>query len=154
MKTAEPTDWRTEPMPENTITIDLDREFAPQEMDRIRIGLLPKQQEDKWFIYWQDNSLHFHRSWTGFCIYIVRFAVENVGCRMIGAVVNGNPEQYEASDEAREAELISHLVDVLLLRRDSQFPSGDLSIETQALANWGLVGRAMLNQHPENERDD
>ena len=32
--------------------------------------------EDKWFIYWKEGMLFFQRSWTGFCIYVVRFAAD------------------------------------------------------------------------------
>ena len=37
-------------------------------MDQIRAGHIPEMMEDKWFIYWQDDRLFFHRSWTGYCI--------------------------------------------------------------------------------------
>ena len=45
-------------------------------MDHIRQGMIPEVMEDKWFIYWKDDALFFHRSWTGFCIYVVRFAAD------------------------------------------------------------------------------
>ncbi|MFQ5430684.1 MAG: hypothetical protein ACE5E1_10275, partial [Phycisphaerae bacterium] len=120
-----------------------------QETKRIRKGLIPKQMEDKWFIYWKDDVLFFHRSWTGFCIYAVRFSVEGDGCRMIEATVNRDPEQYKATSDERDAEMISYLVDVLLLRREAVFPSDEPSAEKQALILWGQVGRAMLGQHPD-----
>ena len=47
----------------------LDRVFSPQDMDRIRRGVVPEAMEDKWFIYWKEGMLFFQRSWTGFCIY-------------------------------------------------------------------------------------
>ncbi len=54
----------------------LDRVFSPQDMDRIRRGVVPEAMEDKWFIYWKEGMLFFQRSWTGFCIYVVRFAAD------------------------------------------------------------------------------
>jgi len=50
MKTAKPTDWKTQVLPSKKTTIRLDRTFSPQEMKRIRRGLVPEQMEDKWFI--------------------------------------------------------------------------------------------------------
>ena len=46
--------------------------------DEVDIHLNPKigscwMPEDKWFIYWENDTLFFHRSWTGVCVYIVRF---------------------------------------------------------------------------------
>jgi 8-oxo-dGTP diphosphatase len=65
MRPAKPTDWKTYPLPSKKITIRLDRTFSPQEMKRLSEGLVPRQMEDKWFIYWKDDTLYFHRSWTG-----------------------------------------------------------------------------------------
>lgn len=129
----------------------MDRTFSSQEMKRIRRGLVPEQMEDKWFIYWKDDTLFFHRSWTGFCIYIVRFAAEGNSCRMIEADVNRDPEQYKETSNERDAEMILYLVDVLLLYQEAVFPSDESSSEKQALMNWSQVGRAMLGQHPNDE---
>jgi hypothetical protein len=48
----------------------------------------------------------------------------------------------------RDAEIISYLIDVLLLRQHAVLPTDDASIERQALMGWSLVGRAMFGQHP------
>lgn len=117
MKTAKPTDWKTKALPSNRATIRLDRTFSAQEMKHIRKGFVPEQMEDKWFIYWKNDVLFFHRSWTGFCIYIVRFVVKGDRCKMIEADVNQDPNQYKEAINEREAEMISYLVDMLLLHQ-------------------------------------
>ena len=119
MKTAKSTDWKTEVMPSKRSTIRLDRAFSSEEMERIRRGLVPQQMEDKWFIYWKDDALFFHRSWTGFCIYVVRFASAVGGCTMIEADVNRDPEQYDETSDKIDAEMIAYLIDVLLLHQES-----------------------------------
>jgi len=144
MKTAQSTDWKTLPLPKSRSTIRLDRLFSAQEMERIRQGLIPEQMEDKWFLYWQDDRLFFHRSWTGLCIFVVRFAPEGESYRMLEAEVNRDPEQYGQTSDDEDAHMISTLIDLLLLQR-----SADLGDEP--LAQWKLVGRAMLGQHPRGE---
>lgn len=151
MKTAKPADWKREALPSKRTTIRLDRTFLPQEMKCIRGGLVPEQMEDKWFIYWKDDTLFFHRSWTGFCIYVVHFAAAGDSYRMLEADVNRDPEQYSEASDERDVELISYLVDVLLLHQEPVFPSDESSSEKQALTNWSQVGRAMLGQHPNDE---
>jgi len=151
MKNAKPKDLRTEALPSKKATIRLNRTFSPQETKHIRRGLVPEQMEDKWFIYWKDDTLFFHRSWTGGCIYVVRFDVEGDNCRMIEADVNRDPKQYKETNDERDARMISYLVDVLLLHREAVFPSDELSSEKRALMNWSQVGRAMLGQHPNDE---
>lgn len=151
MKTAKPTDWKTRPLPSKRTTIRLDRTFSPQEIKLICKGFVLGQMEDKWFIYWKDDTLYFHRSWTGHCVYIVRFVAESDSFRMIEADVNREPEQYKQTSDERDVAMISYLIDVLLLHQKAVFPSDELSLEKKALMNWSQVGRAMLGQHPDDE---
>ncbi len=60
-RAAKPTDWKIKPMPPERSTISLDRAFTPEEMERIRMGVIPREMEDKWFIYWKDDVLLLHR---------------------------------------------------------------------------------------------
>ncbi len=151
MKFAMPTDWKTEALPSKRTTIRLDRRFSPGEMESIRRGLVPEEMEDKWFIYWKDDTLFFHRSWTGFCIYVVRFVADGESFHMVEAEVNRDPAQYTQTDDSEDIQMISFLVDVLLLRRQSSFPTGDSSDKKRALKTWSQVGRAMFDQHPDDE---
>jgi hypothetical protein len=54
--------------------------------------------EDKWFIYHDSGWVYFHRSWTGFCIYKLRF--EQVGDQFVvrEAWVTRDREQYTNDD--------------------------------------------------------
>jgi hypothetical protein len=151
MKTVTKTDWQTSELPSQRSTVSLSRTFSPEEVQKLRQGVLPQAMEDKWFIYWQDDSLIFHRSWTGYCIYIVQFAIEGENCRMVEADLNRDPEQYKETDNNRDAQMISYLIDALLLRQDVPFPSEESDSDHRALAQWSQVGRAMLGQYPEHE---
>ncbi len=126
---AKPTDWQTKPLPDQQAQISLDRDFSPDEIVRIQHGLIPEQMEDKWFIYWEDNQLFFHRSWTGYCVYIVEFATTDEGGTMIAARINRDPDQYRSPDNAYDAEMISCLIDARLLHRPASFPSTQDSTE-------------------------
>jgi len=148
MKSAKQSDWQTEELPSSRSTVSLRRVFSPDEMPRIRAGLVPKAMEDKWFIYWENDTLYFHRSWTGICVYIVRFAAERDGYRMVEADLNRDPEQYNETSDNRDAKMISYLIDALLLQQPAVFPSEDDNSETNIILQWSQVGRAMLGQHP------
>lgn len=117
-KPAGPTDWETEPLPAERTTIALDRLFSPDEMHRIRAGFIPEWMEDKWFVYWRDDTLYFHRSWTGYCIYVVRFVREGEAWRMVRAEVNRDHRQYQMEDDEEDAKLIPDLIDGHLLERE------------------------------------
>lgn len=148
MKIAKREDWKTEALPSKRTTFALNRRFPSTDMRKIRAGLVPQQMEDKWFIFWKRNVLYFHRSWTGHCIYVVRFRNDGDSYVMIEADANRDPEQYKETSDKRDAEMISYLVDVLLLHQEAVFPSDDPSSEKRVITEWSQVGRAMLGQHP------
>ena len=150
MRTATPSDWETQDLPAARTSIALDRVFSRDEMALIRRGLIPEQMEDKWFIYWADDKLSFHRSWTGICVYTVYFDVEGDGSRITKAEANRDPQQYTETNDRADATMIGYLIDVLLLHKDVEVPDHDDDPENQPLREWSQVGRAMLGQHPTN----
>ncbi len=64
MKTAEETDWKALPMPELNAAIPLGLLYHKKQLMMMRRGVIPREMEDKWFVYWKDDTLYFHRSWT------------------------------------------------------------------------------------------
>ena len=76
-RTAKKGDWKTTNMPEKNKTVPLNVGFSDEQMGKIKSGFIPEEMEDKWFIYYveEEQSLYLHRSWTGFCVYIVQFKV-------------------------------------------------------------------------------
>jgi ADP-ribosylglycohydrolase len=117
-------------------------------MSRIRRGVIPEEMEDKWFVYWEEDTLFFHRSWTGFCVYVVRFSCDENGGLMVSADVNRDPDEYTNTDDLHDAALIDYLIDVLLLRRRASFPARLPTSGEAALEQWSFVGQAGLGIHP------
>lgn len=151
MKTAEPTDWNALPMPEMRTTIPLGLLYHGKQVILMKRGVKPREMEDKWFVYWKGDTLYFHRSWTGFCVYVVRFEVEDMGAKAVEAVVNRDPDQYGGTDDEYDRRMIAYLIDVLLLRRPAKFPSKAKDSKRRALEQWSQVGRAGLGEHPDDE---
>jgi hypothetical protein len=107
------------PMPAQQTTITLDRLFSNEEAALLKLGFAPREMQDKWFIYFENNILHFHRSWTGYCISQVFFMLEaGNALRMTHAIVSRDPEQYKETSVERDAWMISHVIDSFLLRRN------------------------------------
>lgn len=42
-------------------------------------GPIPQQTEDKWFIFYENDWLYFHDSWTGFGICTTQLIKEQEG---------------------------------------------------------------------------
>lgn len=108
--------WKTEPLPDRHVTLPVNETFSAEEMSRIRQGFIPQEMEDKWFIFYEDDTLHCHRSWTGNCIYQALF-VEQDGafvCTQVRA--NRDQNQYRAPDDAEDVKSFLRLVNNVLLR--------------------------------------
>jgi hypothetical protein len=131
-------------MPESRTAIRIDRIFREQEMELIKAGVVPDQMEDKWFIFWEDGILNFHRSWTGYCIYQLRIEQQEGNWRACELVVNRDSSQYHESDDTYDLRMLVFLVERLLLHRDAEFPSKSPDESNAALEEWSVIGRAMF----------
>ena len=49
--------------------IKLSLVFTKEEYQKLIRGHIPYQMEDKWYIFYEDDWLYFHRSWTGYGMY-------------------------------------------------------------------------------------
>lgn len=146
-KNALKSGWKTEPMPEEHVVLPFQYEFSSDEYDRLQCGSIPEQMEDKWFIYFKDNKLYCHRSWTGFCIYIAEFEVSEESSKIIKVTVNRDGEQYSERDNNWDCQFLVYLIDLLLLHKDARYPEKkDIDPDTAVLQQWSQVGRAMLGE--------
>lgn len=91
MRKALKTDWKTMDMPPENEAFQMEYPMTPEEYAALQAGLIPKEMEDKWFLYFEEDTLYVHRSWTGFCIYIIRFTGKNGQLQII---VNRNEKEH------------------------------------------------------------
>jgi formylglycine-generating enzyme required for sulfatase activity len=86
-------DWQIHPMPDAHQSITIDRRYSTREFSRLAAGAIPKEMEDKWFIYYDEPWLHLHRSWTGYCFVQVRFELSGDDMVVAEAIVNRDQSQ-------------------------------------------------------------
>ncbi len=113
---AQRNDWgNLSPMPSRHVSLPIDKVYSEKEMASIRHGFIPRGMEDKRFIFFEEDTLCLHRSWTGICIYQATFKTEGEISRVTGLLANRDPDQYRGTDNAGDARLFLDLVDHLLL---------------------------------------
>ena len=110
-------------MPEKRSRLALRREFTEGEYESIRRGLVPEQMEDKWFIFLEGDTLYFHRSWTGHCIFQLALKREGEKYAVGEVVVNRDAGQYGGTDDAYDERLLAYLIDNLLLGGRTLLPT-------------------------------
>ena len=144
MQIASRISWKCKPLPKQKNRLDHHPAFDDLEAEQLAAGFIPREMEDKWFIFFENGLLHMHRSWTGYCIYRVQFEDGPDGCRATEAIVNDDPDQYRANGDPREIESLRALIRILLLRRPTPYPTSAPVADAAALEQWSVMGRAMF----------
>lgn len=110
------------PLPEQHAGIPVDLLYDEAAMRRIHKGFLPADDDDKWFIWFRDNVLYMHRSWTGFCIYQVCFERAGGGWRATTASVNRCSGQYKETRADVDRQLLAEMIEIHLINNYHQHP--------------------------------
>lgn len=114
------TPWKREPFKEG-VPIPYRMAFDNKQFSCLKEGLIPKQMEDKWFIYYDEPHLFLHRSWTGQPVYRVALKEAGNGAKVTEALLSKDLANTSA-DADYQAQLIDFLVSNLLLRQHKPFP--------------------------------
>lgn len=121
----------------------------------MKSGLIPEQMEDKWFIFHGEGWLHFHRSWTGYCIYQVQFHELDSRYAVKQILVSRDVERYRDSSDEDDLMLLKYLIDNLLLGKEGEFPQSEDAHDniSSVLYQHHLVGRGRPNTENNPEID-
>ena len=146
--------WNTKPMPAAKKELPIDGAFTREEYVRLSQGFIPQSQDDRWFIYLEDDWLYFHRSWTGTCVFQLQIVPADNHYQAVKAIANRDPEQYRNEDDAYDVQLMSYLIDHLLLGRFAPFPHlQNISEEDRGRHKQHVMGTGndnTLNLHVRN----
>ena len=94
--------------------IDIQLYFTNEEFAKLTRGFIPQQMEDKWFIYYDEGWLYFHRSWTGFGIYKAQIFKEHYGYLIKDFWAERNFVKYQGGDYSDEYYFPELIADTLL----------------------------------------
>lgn len=109
-KVATKDSWNIEPMPEKRVVIPLDETIPSAAMRIVKYGHIPDAMEDHWFMYCDESTIRYYRSWTGFCIYVARYVDNGIICKITELMVNRAPEQYGCTDNEHDVALFMALL--------------------------------------------
>jgi hypothetical protein len=123
MRIATRTSWQTIPMPNERAELKVEKRYVAKHLSRIKNGFIPQQMEDKWFIFFENNFLHFHRSWTGVEIFQVELT-ENAdrSAAIKHCWVNRDLLQYNFQSDEYDSQLVCCLIDSFLLDKKVDWP--------------------------------
>ena len=82
---ASSTSWKRKPFNEG-VPLRFQAAFDNGQFARLREGLVPREMEDKWFIYYEEPHLFLHRSWTGEPVYRLTLSSGQEGAEVTEAL--------------------------------------------------------------------
>lgn len=152
VKIATHRDWQNlQDIPEKSESIDLEpHHYDPEDVIRMKRGFIPKEMEQKWFIYCTDEFINFHRSWTGNLIYKVYIYEGPDGEWVLtSAEINRDPDQYGGTDNAEDERIIFELIDEYLLQDHGDYQSSfelgvEAALQPNYLGNPEVVANALM----------
>ena len=109
------TSWKTLPCPVEREALSLPLLFSDEEGERLRFGHIPADMDEKWFIFFEDGWLYFHRSWTSDCIFGVKLDGSPAGVRVVEAWASRDRQRYNPQGIEQEKQLIIDLIRSRLL---------------------------------------
>jgi hypothetical protein len=143
-KIATKDSWKILPRPTARADLAFTGSYTSEEFERMKRGLIPRQMEDKWLIYFEESWIYFHRSWTGPCIYGIRFESSITGVFAVESWVSRDSTQYRETRTDYDQLVAKFLIDALLLGKPAIFPvPTDLPMDSpKGIYQHHLVGRA------------
>ena len=86
------------PMPKDNVVIPLGITLSDDMMECIKYGHIPDAMEDHWFMYCDEDTIRYYRSWTGICIYVAKYEKTDGGYIITELIANRSPDEYGCKD--------------------------------------------------------
>lgn len=102
--------WETEPMPDENVVLKTDIILPNEAMELVLMGHIPEAMEDHWFMYCDDKTIRYYRSWTGLCVFVANYTQEADGYRITSLTINRNKKQYNSDNNRRDFCLFMYLL--------------------------------------------
>jgi hypothetical protein len=134
---------------DNPKQLEIYLEFTESQFNKIKNGLIPEEMEDKWFIYYEEGFLHFHRSWTGYGLFKAKITKEPTGYIIRDFLVERNIEKYSNLDDDGDRTTLKLLISKGLLHEplSSLKTESSLDSSVEALKNYVVYGNMILKDN-------
>ena len=90
--------------------IDIDLLFNEEQYQKLILGLSPKEMENRWRIKFENDTLFFQRSWTGYTIFEAKIHKENNSYYINSFYAERNPDKYKITDDGYDVDVLQNLI--------------------------------------------
>jgi hypothetical protein len=95
-------------------TIPINLTFNEAKYQKLILGLSAKEMENRWRIYFEDDTLCFLRSWTGYHVFDAKIQKEDNLYHIKEFLAERNPEKYKNTNNDYDINAISELINKIL----------------------------------------
>ena len=74
------------------------------------MGHIPEVMEDHWFMYCDDNSINYYRSWTEIQIFKAYYKLIDNEYVIYNIEINNNRDEYSEDNIQKSLELFNNLI--------------------------------------------
>ncbi len=146
-KTATRLSWKITPI-DLPKRLELSLQFTDEQYQKLKKGFIPRVMEEKWFIFFEDEWLYIHESWTGKGIYKAKLRKNRNGYSISECWVERNSGFYKSSGDESDREILSVLIAGILLgtdvRRILSKEPGNADLDT--LKTWNSFGTLLTEK--------
>lgn len=144
-KIATKTTWQNHPI-DNPKRIGIILHYTDQQFSELIKGLIPQKMEDKWFIFYENDWLYFHLSWSGFGLYKAQLKKETDGYSINEFWAERNQEKYKSEDDNTDIKNISFLIargllGIVVRKNDV---GNKIQSETDSIKGWSNFGHLLF----------
>ena len=87
-----------------------------EQLARITFGSIPESMDDHWFIFFEDNWIYFHRSWTGNLIFQCQIQhIVDDRYEIRDFIVERDLNRYGNTDDKRDIVELKNLLNLYFL---------------------------------------
>ena len=134
--------WKRQPFGEG-VPLRCSLTLSREELERVQAGFVPREMEDKWFIYYEAPYLYLHRSWTGQPVYRVKLVARNDGAFVEEALIS---KDVAGGGAEHDALLLDFLISNLLLGQRKPFPVPEELAHAASIYQHHISGTAYPEQ--------
>ena len=131
---------------DNPKRIDILLNFTNEQFSKLIKGLIPHQMEDKWFIFYENSWLYFHRSWTGYGNYKAQIIKKQNGYYIDALWAERNIEKYKNQDDETDIKTFTFLIERGLLGIDvrEMYNEKGIKSEEDSIKEWSSLGNLLF----------
>jgi len=126
--------------------ISISLKFSDLHVLKLKRGLIPQEMEDKWFIFYENDWLYFHRSWTGQGIFKTQLIKEQEGYSIKEFWAERNEIKYRNTDDTEDRETLCFLIADGLLKIDVReiYANNNMTSEADMMKGWSKFGSMLF----------